>query len=251
MRPLASIFVLALAACGKAPTPAGTLTARLAADPALGTTFTTEDGWSLKFDHVVVAVSAVGVTGVTSPPQTKLVELLDAGTVDLGSNTSAEPKSYDGFSLTLSRGSTDDNLNVAIDVVNRLGPRGLYVSGTASRQSTVQSFQLAVSGGLAFTACQPAVTVASGATANVDFRVSAQKLFADDTGKLRFDAWGASDASPLDGTVTVTEAQALMTSMLPAAHYGMTTGSLYAVFEKRSLGVVGLGDSGSCTGAQK
>jgi len=251
MRLLSSIFVLLLVSCGQAPPPPpGTLTARIAADPATGSTFMTEDGWALTFTNVVVSVSSVGVSGITPPSKSKVMELTDAG-VELGSNAMVEPKSYDGFSLGLARGTSEDNVNVPIDIVNRLGPRPLLVRGTASKQSTFKTFELTVPSALDFTACMPAVTVASGGSSIVEFRVSPQRLFYDDAAKLRFEGWAAADGFPRDDNVTVTEAQNVMTSMLPAAHYGMTAGSLQTVFEKRALTLIGVGDSGSCTGAAR
>src|SRR5256885_11525190 len=106
MRRLCSILSLTLAACGPAPT--GTVYARLTADAALGSPFTTEDGWTLTFSHVVVEVSSFAANGggVSAFPQvqtrSKLVDFGVAPRADLDANTSASPRTYDAVSIVFS-----------------------------------------------------------------------------------------------------------------------------------------------------
>ncbi len=241
-----------IVACG--PPPTGTLSSKVSRDPALATTFTTEDGWTLNFTHVVIAISGVSAKGgedVGFPAglaKPKVVDLVVGEGVDLVSNAMATPKAYDTVALALGRATGDENVNVPADVLNRMGQRPFYVEGTASKQSTMRTFQLGSSKAVTFSGCMPSATVAANGTATLDFRVHAQRVFHDDAGKMRFEAWALADTAPVDTVVVNTEAQTIMTSTLPPAHYGMTQGNLITVFEKRLLGIVGLGDSGTCTG---
>lgn len=252
MRRLIPILFLLVVACGS--TPPGTLMARISADPALSSAFTTEDGWTLTFTHVVLAVSGVtvkggDVTGASPLPKPKLFDFGVTTRIDLVTNMMAAPRAYDTVSVVMSRNTSEENVNVTADVLQRAGNRPLYIEGTATKQSTTRQFQLGLPKAHTFSGCMPAVTVESGGSAIVDFVVHAQRAFLDDAGKLRFEAWALADASPVDGIVLNTEAQNVQTSTLPMAHYGQTTGSLLTVLEKRALTFVGLGDSGSCSGA--
>src|SRR5688572_10167768 len=106
MRRLCSTLSLALAACG--PPPTGTASARITADSALASAFTTEDGWTLSFSHVVVEVSSFQATGggVAAFPNaltaSKLLDLVVADRVELDANASASPRSYDSLATTFS-----------------------------------------------------------------------------------------------------------------------------------------------------
>lgn len=245
-------LVAAVVSCG--PPPSGALSSRVSADSALASSFTTEDGWSLSFTHVVVAVSGVTVSGegtagfTTSLAKPKVVDLIAAPQVELLTNAMATPRTYDTLSVVVSRGTNDEIVNVPADVMTRMGTRPFYIEATATKQSTTRQLQLAVTNAMTFSGCMPSVKLDASGTAVADFKVHAQRLFTDDTGKLRFDAWAAADASPVDMLVVNNEAAAVMTSSLPAAQYGGTTGSLLTVFEKRALTMVGLSDSGTCTG---
>lgn len=252
MRRLGSIFLLGVAACG--PPPSGTLYARISADSALAAPFTTEDGWTLSFTHVVVAVGGFTVRGMNASAFTaetgkaKVLDFAEATRVDLDTNAAAAPRTYHTVSLTLARSAAAENVNVAADLVTRAGNRTLYVEGTATKQSTTRRFELGTTASLTYDGCMPPVVLDAAGSATVDFRVHAQRLFFDDAGKLRFEAWGLADAAPADGLVVNTEAAAVQTAALPMDQYGATSGSLLTVLEKRALSVVGLGDSGSCTG---
>src|SRR5687768_5049736 len=134
MRRLSSILSLALAACG--PPPTGTAYARITADSALASAFTTEDGWTLSFSHVVVEVSSFKATGggvaafPNALPASKLLDFAVADRVDLDANTSASPRTYDSLAITFSHASMGDNVNVSTDVLNRVGGRSIYLEGT-------------------------------------------------------------------------------------------------------------------------
>ena len=238
--------------CG--PPPTGTLMARISADPLLSNAFTTEDGWTLTFTHVVLGVSGVTVKGgdVTGVPALAKPKVFDFGVntrTDLVTNMMAAPRAYDAVSLVLSRNTSEENVNVPADVLQRAGTRPLYVEGTATKQSTTRQFELGLSKTHTYSGCMPAVTLESSGAATIDFVVHAQRAFLDDAGKLRFEAWAIADATPADGIVLNNEAQAVNTSTLPMSHYGATSGSLMTVFEKRALTMVGLGTTGTCSGA--
>lgn len=251
MRRLIPILLLSIA-CG--PPPVGTLMARISADPALSSAFTTEDGWTLTFTHVVLGVTGVTVNGgdVTGVPPLAKPRLFDFGVntrTDLVTNMMATPRAYDTVSVALGRSTSEENVNVPADVLQRAGNRPVYLEGTATKQSTTRQFQLGLPKTHTFSGCSPAVTLESSGSATVDFVVHAQRAFLDDAGKLRFEAWGLADTSPQDGLVLNDEAQRVNTSTLPMAHYGQTSGSLLTVLEKRALTFVGLGDTGTCSGA--
>ena len=251
LRRLIPILCLVVA-CG--PPPTGTLMARISADAALSSAFTTEDGWTLTFTHVVLGVSGVTVKGgeVTGVPALAKPRVFDFGVntrTDLVTNMMATPRTYDTVAIVVGRNTSEENVNVTADVLQRAGTRPLYVEGTATKSSTTRQFQLGLPKTFTYSGCMPSVLLAASATTEIDFRVYAQRLFEDDAGKLRFEAWAVADAAPADGVVLNNEAQVVNTSTLPMSHYGATTGSLMTVFEKRALSMMGLGNAGTCSGA--
>ncbi|MBK7857062.1 MAG: hypothetical protein IPJ65_00300 [Archangiaceae bacterium] len=246
-----TLLALALTACGAPKT--GSLSAHISLDSTAGSTVTTDDGWAFSFTHVVVAlndfaVSGMGTAGFKEAFKPKLVDFIGKSSVDLGSNAEATPQKYDSISLTLSRGASDENVNLSSELLNDAGGnRPLYLEGTASKGSTQRDFKLGITTAITFQGCMPAVTLDALGSASVELKLHPQRLFLDDAGKMRFEVWALADASPLDGHVTNLEAAAVQTSSLPAAQYGGTTGSLVTVLEKRALTLVTLGDSGSCS----
>jgi hypothetical protein len=249
---LCPVIFLGSAACGSAPM--GTLYARISADRTLASAFTTDDDWSLSFSHVVVAVRGFtviggGVAGITRTlDASKLIDFAKDSRLDLDTNSGASARSYDQVSLVLGRATADDNVDVDADLLGRVGASTLYFEGTATKQSTTRQFQLGLPASVTYSTCMPGVTVEALGSAVVDFRVYAQRAFLDDAGLLRFDPWALADAAPQDGLVVNSEAAAVQTSTLPPAQYGATSGSLITVLQKRSLQLVGLGDSGTCAG---
>jgi hypothetical protein len=254
MRRSTLIFLL-VCGCSGSPPGTGTLYARISSDPALAKPFTTEDGWTLSFSHLVVAVSSFSASGggtTAFPTPLGSVQLIDFSQdtkTDLASNMSADPKSYDHISIAFSRGGTDKNVDVPTDVLERFGQRAFYIEGSATKGTTTsKQFRLGLGSSLTYDNCMPVLTLEASSSQTLSFMVHAQHVFDDDQGKMRFDAFGAADASPLDGIVETTEAAAVMTSSLLPAQYGATMGSLVNVLQKRALTVVGVGDSGTCAG---
>jgi hypothetical protein len=241
------LLLLVLAACSPAP---GKLSVRISADAALSQTLTTEDGWQLTFTHAVVSLGSFAVSDVFKDELTasKLIDFVQTRQLELATNANVFPTTYPSISATVARRSSDENVNVPSDLVSRMGASSIWVEGTASKQSTTRTFQLGTATNFTFESCKPTATVEPGKEAVVDLRVRPQRVFDDDEGKMRFEAWGISDAFPQDGKVVGYEAGLVMTSTLPAAQYGATQGSLMTVFEKRLFTLMGVGDSGTCSG---
>lgn len=223
-----TLLTLALAASAQTgclpadtrPEP-GSVATSVVGEAALGTGFTTADGWDVSFDEFLISLGEVGLEGDGCNPyaESDYLRILDMRQPGAQRLNLMHALGTCEFSFLFEDPSADAVLGSGVDEADKQMMRtagsdpfveqsgiALHVVGSAERDQERYSFEWSFRHSLGYTDCGT-VEFESGASDEVEIQVRGQVLFqgglADDA-PLQFDAYASADADA-DGNVTIEE----------------------------------------------
>ncbi len=211
-------FVVAWTAC-TAPGGEGRLRLLVSGAPAVETSSTTSDGWTLQFTHAVAVFSDVVSRGDEPGAEARdgrsvAVDLVPSGPHVL-SDVPATASRYPTVDVGLAPAvSTTVSTNVPAELLTAMATArsALYLEGTLTRGATIKSFAWDIPLQSRFVGCGLNLNVTAGASSSARLLFHAQRAFAEGLAatstRLRADPVANADVD-LDGTVTWTEVAAV------------------------------------------
>jgi hypothetical protein len=205
--------------------------------------FTTADGWSVKFNHFFVHVSAVTVASldgvVTAGATAQIIDQVVPGPKTLLSATVRTARPWEDVNFELGPAAVVDDVGpqfvapVTQADVDRMVKDGLsfYLEGTATRAGVSKSFAWGFTTDTLQQECTgevkgapvPGLVVPPNGSDAADIGIGGSVLFSDslvgDGGALRFEPLAAADADK-DGAITLEELEAVTLESLRSAKVG-------------------------------
>jgi hypothetical protein len=227
---LGAAGLTALDACVPADNrpPPGTINVTVSPSPAVQTGFTTVDGWSVRFDRVLVAIGRASMSDqcaiysdadydrildVTKTPNQKLSILHGIGQCDFRFRIQAPTTD-----ALLGDGVTEDDKTrlrtPGGDMYVPLGGVALEISGAATRKGVTKHFQISFRPRVRYGSCKlmpdsgSGVDIGSADDQTFDIRIEGEAMMRDDVdaaiSSLRFEPFAMADKNG-DGNVTLEE----------------------------------------------
>lgn len=222
------------------PEPGSTATT-VAGEDALGTGFTTADGWNIAFDEFLISLGEVGIEGDDCNPyaESDYLRILDMQQPGAQRLNLMHALGTCDFSFLVEDPSADAVLGAGVDEADKemmrtagsdpfVEERGvaLYVAGSAVRADEHYRFAWSFRHNLEYTGCGT-VEFESGASDEVEIRVRGKVLFQsglDDDAPLQFDDYASADADA-DGNVSIEELHGV--ALPPGADFSTLGERLY------------------------
>jgi len=199
----------------------GSIATTVVGEDALGTGFTTADGWDITFGEFLISLGEVGLEGDDCNPYAesdylRILDMQQPGEQRLNLMHALGTCEY---SFLVEDPSHDAVLGTGVDEADKdrmrtagsdafVEERGvaLYVAGSAVRTDEHYRFEWSFRQNLEYTDCG-GVEFESGASDEVEIHIRGQVLFQEglsDDAPLQFDAYASADANA-DGDVTLDE----------------------------------------------